>query len=272
MRKISLSNGNDGQRSGRQKVYQRSGQREGSPNYVLLYSDGENSGDEETIALRTVSKQKSPPRKVEVMKIQLQPEDTLQALSLRYGCTISELKRINKIHKENEIFAHRTIKVPVVAFSLLTETLNQTENTDNNDGKIGDLITIEDTPANSSREEQIINLIALPTPVPPLKSNFDYTTLNTICETPANQCENTLDVLEDGENDQLLAAEESSPEQHSVYKLSCSGADWGLSWPQLVGCSLLLGLAGPLIIYFLFLAETSSKHHSSAGYYKHFFS
>lgn len=68
-------------------MYQRGGQREGSPHYVLLYSDGENSGDEESVPLRTVSQ--SPPRRVEVIKIQLQPDDTLQALSLRYGCTVS---------------------------------------------------------------------------------------------------------------------------------------------------------------------------------------
>ncbi|XP_076637742.1 lysM and putative peptidoglycan-binding domain-containing protein 3 isoform X3 [Colletes latitarsis] len=106
-------------------VYQRGNQREGSPHYVFLYSDDENSENEDNIPLQPRTKPTSLPRKVEVINVQLKSEDTLQALALRYRCTISELKRINKIHKENEIFAKRFIKVPIQPFSILSETLEQ---------------------------------------------------------------------------------------------------------------------------------------------------
>ena len=75
----------------RQSVYQRGNQRDGSPHYVLLYSDDEQSGDEENIPLQSPSESNSSPRKVEVIKIQLQPDDTLQALALKYRCTVSIL-------------------------------------------------------------------------------------------------------------------------------------------------------------------------------------
>lgn len=74
-------------------VYQRGNQKEGSPHYVFLYSDDENSGDEENFPLQPRTGSTSTPRKVEVINVLVKPEDTLQALALRYRCTvISNLK------------------------------------------------------------------------------------------------------------------------------------------------------------------------------------
>ncbi|KAL0132210.1 hypothetical protein PUN28_000178 [Cardiocondyla obscurior] len=105
------------QKAVRQTTYLRG--RESSPHYVFLHSDDESS-TEEDISLQTI-KRSTPSRKIQVINVQIKPEDTLQALALRYRCTISELKRINKIDKENEIYAKPYIKVPVQPFSILTE-------------------------------------------------------------------------------------------------------------------------------------------------------
>lgn len=78
----------------RQMVYQRGNQRDGSPHYVFLYSDDENSGDEENIPLQQRNKPTSLPRKVEVINVPLKSEDTLQALALRYRCTVKTQKKI----------------------------------------------------------------------------------------------------------------------------------------------------------------------------------
>lgn len=174
---------------------------------------------------------------------------------------VSELKRINNIHKDNEIFAHRTIKVPVKPFSLLTESLNQTDDLEQR-GQVGDLVTIDDPPS-TSREEQIINLIT--TPIVPLSPRPELSTmLNLLSESSTIQKVDSSETLEEGENVQLLPSEEIKPEQRVTDTFRCSGADWGLSWPQLVGCSLLLGFAGPLII--LYITGYSSKHHSTVGH------
>lgn len=74
----------------RQSAYQRGNQRESSPSYVLLYSDGDYSGDEENIPLSNTNiHHEHIPRKVEVIEIRLKSDDTLQALALRYGCRVS---------------------------------------------------------------------------------------------------------------------------------------------------------------------------------------
>lgn len=78
----------------RQTVYHRSGQRDGSPHYVLLYSEDENSSGDEEKEIYPLQSQfnkraHSAPRKVEVIKVPIKPEDTLQALALKYACTVS---------------------------------------------------------------------------------------------------------------------------------------------------------------------------------------
>ncbi|XP_033227425.1 lysM and putative peptidoglycan-binding domain-containing protein 3 [Belonocnema kinseyi] len=258
MRKKSNGGSNDRPKSGRQSVYQRGSQRDASPHYVLLYSDDEQSGDEENISLQNRSQSHSSPRKVEVIKIQLQPDDTLPALALKYRCTVSELKRINNIHKDNEIFAHRSIKVPVQPFSILTETLNKIP-----DGEDKNCIYELESPS-TLKEEKIFNLVTTPIVVAPQRSEINNIILNSILEPlPTNE---TSENVEDAEDVQLLSPSEreKTPKAHLNDTFSCSGADWGLSWPQLLGVSLLLGLAGP-IIYIFYIAD-ASNHHSSSGH------
>lgn len=48
-----------------------------------------------------------------------------------------------------------------------------------------------------------------------------------------------------------------SKDEKSMY--SCSGADWDLSWLQLLICFLMLGFAGP-VLYVIYLTEGSDKH------------
>lgn len=58
----------------------------------------------------------------QTLDVQIQEGDTLQAIALKYDCTVAELKRLNKIEKEIEIHARRIIKVPAKSHLLLIET------------------------------------------------------------------------------------------------------------------------------------------------------
>jgi hypothetical protein len=57
----------------------------------------------------------------------------------------------------------------------------------------------------------------------------------------------------------LIPQEGSSLSKDEKSMYSCNGADWGLSWLQLLICSLLLGFAGP-VLYVIYLTEDSNKH------------
>ncbi|XP_041369913.1 lysM and putative peptidoglycan-binding domain-containing protein 3-like [Gigantopelta aegis] len=56
---------------------------------------------------------------------QLSKDDTLQSLALQYACPVSELKRINKLIRDQDFFALRFIKVPVKRFGLMSEIIAQ---------------------------------------------------------------------------------------------------------------------------------------------------
>lgn len=194
---------------------------------------------------------------------------------------ISELKRINNFHKENEIFAHQSIKVPVQAFSLLTEatsnnlasnetgpTINDAAATSN-----GDTLETEDD-VFASREKQIINLISKPivaTIVQPHSLEMEQlaSTIVQSHESRVDTDEFHCDVTGISESDRLLGSSEYATTDGDATQslsvrfadsLSCSGDDWGISWMQLLGFSLLLGFAGP-IIYILYLTDFSSSSH-----------
>ena len=245
-------------------VYQRGNQREGSPHYVILYSDDEHSGDESNIPLQARIKAASLPRKVEVINVPLKSDDTLQALALRYRCTISELKRINKIHKENEIHARRFIKVPIQPFSLLTETLEQSRSGQTDQSEV--TIPGPNEEAVSTQRGSLLdlkrssNLTELP------GTEINTIILNSVCEPLSSYNSNNSLEIANSECDQLLtSAESNSNNSHLTDTFKCSGDDCGLSWTQLLGFSLLLGFAGP-IIYILYIAEFSFKNHSTGNH------
>lgn len=72
-------------RSTFRQICQRGSQREGSPSYVLLHSDEENDVDEDVITLANINRTTS----YNIMNLQIKSDDTLQALALRYRCTVS---------------------------------------------------------------------------------------------------------------------------------------------------------------------------------------
>ncbi|XP_043792184.1 lysM and putative peptidoglycan-binding domain-containing protein 3 isoform X2 [Apis laboriosa] len=235
-------------------VYQRGNQRDGSPHYVFLYSDDENSGDEETISLQQCNK--SLPRKVEVIYVPLKSEDTLQALALRYRCT-----RINKIHKENEIHARRFIKVPIQPFSLLTETLEHDQKNNQLDRREVSISTPDEKTENIVMADPLLNVIKNPVVIELPKAEINTIILNSVCEPLSSyNNSNSLEII-NSECDQLLTSTENNTKNpHLTETFRCSGDDCGLSWTQLLGFSLLLGFAGP-IIYILYIIEFSSKNH-----------
>jgi len=169
---------------------------------------------------------------------------------------ISELKRINKIDKENEIYARPYIKIPVQPFSILTETLPE----DNQ----GNIVTQCQEESTMRKEEQLIDLDVANTE----SSNKEINTiiLNSVCEPLSSYNNTNLMELSHTEHDRLLSDTErtkvTEPCETDMFK--CSGDNWGLSWTQLLVVSLLLGFAGP-IIYILYIAEYSFKANATTS-------
>lgn len=63
------------------------------------------------------------PVREQFVETEIQPNETLQTLSLKYNIPIAEIKRINNILNENEFFALKRIKLPVKPLSLLSDLI-----------------------------------------------------------------------------------------------------------------------------------------------------
>lgn len=64
-------------------------------------------------------------KKTETIDREILSNDSLQSFSLKYGCTVAELKRTNNLYSDQDFFALKTIKIPVQAHGLLTEATNE---------------------------------------------------------------------------------------------------------------------------------------------------
>lgn len=153
-------------------------------------------------------------------------------------------------------------------FSILTEKLidheDETSRAENSRPSFG-----HDEPS-TSRDEQLINLISTPIVQAPRPQNrgINDIILNSVCEPLGKSVEGAAaSTSDDLETDQLISPDEfersSTPQTSAIDTFNCSGADWGLSWAHLLGVSLLLGFAGPLI-YILYIAEESSDDNRHA--------
>ncbi|XP_059054919.1 lysM and putative peptidoglycan-binding domain-containing protein 3 [Achroia grisella] len=208
------------------------------------------------------------------IEAQVQEGDTLQALALRFRCSISELKRINQIHKDNEIYARRTIKVPVTPYSVLTEMipthLPELQSSSSNNVPTNHILKeLLENNHTSSLSQQKNSQIENVSP----RENGDHTidcnsiVLNsTLAPSVATytDMEGNETVSEDT---QLLPNKQKEPVEAVVVKeLTSHGADFGLKWFHLVGFMLILGVVVPLVYIMFYLDKhehTEESFHSN---------
>lgn len=55
-------------------------------------------------------------------------EDSLPKLALRFGCTITQLKQANGMYNNQELFAYKTLKIPVFSHSIIWDTYRKKRN------------------------------------------------------------------------------------------------------------------------------------------------
>ncbi|PSN41712.1 hypothetical protein C0J52_07768 [Blattella germanica] len=230
----------------RKSLYHR-GRIEGNQ---YVFGNDDNSEDEENHPMKEYKQEP-------FLEKELQPGDTLQTLSLQFNCPIAELKRINNIHRDNEIFARRTIKVPMKVF---TNKLVDVHTTSFNK-------TVErNEPSTSSTAcPDTISKKTSPTRHIPIQISPSEGLSSAIPEISSGKQSRTF--LEDGVSENLdedcstnplLAQEQTSKDEGKNSMYSCNGADWGISWFQLLICTLFLGCAGP-ILYVILITENSNK-------------
>lgn len=241
-------------------------------NYSKL--SAKDSSDEEETELFT---RKSNFKEVPTVEISLDEDDTLQALSIRYRCSIEELKRLNNIHKDNEIYARRSLKVPYRPFTAALAGIHSSGKNSPEKSDLEDLtkipvvtkevltkklsstfLTLPSTSAES--EESDVNKVIFnsnlinSSRVPPHSNNkFNYKSASIV---------DNLDHDIPDEEVRLLPQEIPEPEVTVVSRYSCNGADGDISWIALIVVIVVLIFAVP-IIYVLYIYEHPEQYHKN---------
>ncbi|XP_077287510.1 lysM and putative peptidoglycan-binding domain-containing protein 3 [Arctopsyche grandis] len=229
------------------------------------YSD--DSGDEIDLPIRSSHK---PQQFVEA---DIQDGDTLQAIALRFNCSIAALKIANNIHKENEIYARRKLKIPIKAFSLLTETLPAVHTSGSNSPtKVKDILQEDSGIIPPSldinlQQKLIVASVNSAEVRSPARDNKSQETLFESIPSTSGQFLNgvhnfTDDSVNGSESLPLLIESvhhDPSVEDIVLKEFTSKGDDFGIKWIHLLLLMLLLCVVIP--IYVFYLAEHQKNHH-----------
>ncbi|XP_023024661.1 lysM and putative peptidoglycan-binding domain-containing protein 3 [Leptinotarsa decemlineata] len=219
--------------------------------YKYLYKEkesGSDSGDEIELYLST------KPQKIDTPTIEkvVEEGDTLQALAIRYHCNIGDLKRINSIQNDNEIFAKRIIKVPYRPFTMALAGVHVSgrSSPDAVQPSTSKLVDIDSVNTKLNQEISEVNEIIFNSQI---THKIVERHVEDVCE---EDCDDQVNLLP--QNERTL------PENDVFSKLNCNGADAGISWKILIICIVIVVLALPLIYVFYIAEHPDEYHHHSS--------
>ncbi|XP_076847438.1 lysM and putative peptidoglycan-binding domain-containing protein 4 isoform X2 [Brachyhypopomus gauderio] len=169
-------------------------------------------------------------------------EDSLNKLALQYGCQVADIKRVNNLIKDQDLYALKSIKIPVKKHGLLTE------------------------PGAEVNGPQRCSLSTPPPPPahPPDAAEagsygpqvLEYTDFLREVDSDIERLIQSSEAQEEmfaGDSDG--ARRQGSRGQH----LSSYGADWGIHWWNAVIAMLLIGVVLPIFYVVYFKSQDSGE-------------
>ncbi|XP_067275922.1 lysM and putative peptidoglycan-binding domain-containing protein 4 [Pseudorasbora parva] len=158
-------------------------------------------------------------------------EDSLNKLALQYGCKVADIKRANNLFQEQDMYALKSIKIPVKKHSLLTEAKSELRN-------------------------------------PQHRPSHDATSSNSVDASVSGrpqvqECTNYLKEV-DSDIERLIQSTDPTEEVLSgdswgsrrwgwrSQRLGSYGADWGIQWWNAVVAMFIIGIVLPIfyVVYF----------------------
>lgn len=198
--------------------------------------------------------------------------------------------RANNILRENEIFAKRVLKIPVTAYSLLTEGLplvhtsghnsptrsNGASNTEDNkeniplvtDNDFQQKLIVASVNASEIKLPKYSNASSLhgDNVFPSTSKDFN----NVSRSIPIDQ-QISNDINLDNNSTPLLIDQRPHPqtvESTVITEFTTKGADFGIKWIHLIGCALMMAFIIPLI-YVFYIAEHPEKYEHYGDHHQH---
>ncbi|XP_030622369.1 lysM and putative peptidoglycan-binding domain-containing protein 4 [Chanos chanos] len=164
--------------------------------------------------------------------------DNLNKLALQYGCKVADIKRVNNLIQEQDLYALKSIKIPVKKYGLLTEANAELK---------------EPQPRSSSSPSPTSAALS-PSPIPQAQEYTDF----------LREVDNDIERLiqsTDGPEEVYPGRSEGLRLGSRGQRLGSYGADWGIQWWNAVVAMLLIGIVLPIfyMVYF------KTRNHGTSG-------
>ncbi|XP_053742266.1 lysM and putative peptidoglycan-binding domain-containing protein 4 [Synchiropus splendidus] len=203
-------------------------------------SDEEEDDEEEEVSgmeMRTRAPlDQDRPLNVELLEKEVLDGDNLNNLALKYGCKVADLKRVNNLMHEQDLFALKSIKIPVQKHSFLMEEFLDVHEEASP--------AVRGHPSGRARSQQHL----------PEVTDF------------LMEVDNDIEKLiqDSGDHSFFSFSKEKQRFAKKAQGLMCPGADWGIHWWNAVIAMFLIVIVLPLfyVIYF----KTKSSEEALAGH------
>ncbi|XP_068459411.1 lysM and putative peptidoglycan-binding domain-containing protein 4 [Clinocottus analis] len=170
-------------------------------------------------------------RNIQLLEREVLDGDNLNKLALQYGCKVADIKRVNNLMQEQDLFALKSIKIPVQKHSFLTEMY---------------------TDLSDSQEKMPHSSTSLVKPQDQARSQPHLQEVTDFLMEVDHDIEKLIQTTNDQDEDFLDNSEKQQRFSCRGQQLTGHGADWGIQWWNAVVAMLLIGIVLPLfyVIYF----------------------
>uniref|UniRef100_A0A8C8YZ61 LysM and putative peptidoglycan-binding domain-containing protein 4 n=1 Tax=Prolemur simus TaxID=1328070 RepID=A0A8C8YZ61_PROSS len=177
---------------------------------------------------------------VVLLQRELAQEDSLNKLALQYGCKVADIKKVNNFIREQDLYALKSIKIPVKNHGILTETHKE----------------LKPLPSPSSETTVTVELpdpdraAAGPDPGPSQLTDFFKGIDQNIERAVQSEIFMRESCCVETSNQPLLPAPP---------KTRTNGADFGIQWWNAVFIMLLIGVVLPVFYLIYFKIQATSE-------------
>ncbi|XP_004693148.1 PREDICTED: lysM and putative peptidoglycan-binding domain-containing protein 4 [Condylura cristata] len=232
--------------------------------YMFENGDGDSGGssEEESHSASLRPRHKECPKKgahrppqpgagdVVLLQRELAQEDSLNKLALQYGCKVADIKKVNNFIREQDLYALKSIKIPVKNHGILTETHKELKPISSPSSEIR--VTFEEQP---DPDRMAIGPAGLSSPLTEFFKGIDQNIEHVV------QSEIFL-------SESYCIEPSSQPLLPVSPKMPPNDADCGIQWWNAVFIMLLIGIVLPVfyLVYFKIQAtgEVSSSLNTTA--------
>ncbi|KAM6937097.1 lysM and putative peptidoglycan-binding domain-containing protein 4 [Xenentodon cancila] len=157
--------------------------------------------------------------------------DNLSKIALQYGCKVADIKRVNNLMQDQDLFALKSIKIPVQKHSFLTESFPD---------------------LNDAQEERPHSSVASARPPNRGRSQPRLQEATDFLMEMESDIDKLIQTTADHDEDLLETSDKVGKFGFRRRRLTSHGADWGIQWWNAVVAMLLIGIVLPLfyVIYF----------------------